>query len=628
MKISKFIAHRGANKVAPENTMLAFEKAYQAGVRWIELDVQLSADNVPFIFHDNNAKKLTGLDVDLTDQAWTDIAELYVLNDRFPETHAKIPTLDEYLLWMATKPDLYTNIEVKVKTQFDAGYEARLVKYLLGLVNSYSKLHSRILLSSFSEYVLAQLAESKTTIACEFLLEVESWTDEVHKIFSETKKKFDQWGCVALGINSAVLNRQRIAQLKEAFHTVLVYSIGALPDEDIHKLLADGADSVFIDSMSALQSEVSRIGFLATGDEITTGDIINTNTPKLAEKLYEHGFQPGLHLVCFDAKEKLKKSLYFLLQEHDVVITVGGLGPTEDDKTCEAIAEVFNKPLMFNEASWQRIFMRISSRFATVPENNKKQAYFPQDAEVLVNKQGTADGCYINVDNKHLFMLPGPPHECLPMFDQEVFPRLLHLNLHNIPVRYQWQLLGASEAHIANMLSPLVAEYQLELGYRAAYPYLEVKLHVTTAQDVSLLANEITKVVEPFLATTTKQHASEVLKTYLKSGEVSVSMQKDVTKGYVYSHLAQLMPVTETKPKLSVQLQTNGMLGFWSKSAQLVDDLSLIIKAHNHVKNRSFEQEHHVRFSNKGRHSFQFIYEWICAQVLRVIEKEEILKNE
>ncbi|GGG05619.1 MULTISPECIES: glycerophosphodiester phosphodiesterase family protein [Cysteiniphilum] len=624
MKISKFIAHRGANKIAPENTMLAFEKAYEVGARWIELDVQLSADNMLFIFHDNNAKKLTGLDVDLTSQAWADISKLHVLNDRFPEAHAKIPTMDEYLAWMATKSDLYTNIEIKVKAEFDADYETCLVKHLLDLVERYPQLHSRILLSSFSEYVLGQLAESKIKLACEFLLEVEDWQREEHSIFTETKKKFDQWGCIALGINSAVLNRERIAQLKKAFHTVLVYSIGALPDEEIHKLLSEGADSVFIDSMTALQSEVKRIGFLATGDEITTGDVINTNTPKLAEKLYEHGFQPGLHLACYDAKEKLKTSLRFLLQEHDVVITVGGLGPTEDDKTCEAIAEVFNKSLVFNEDSWQRIFTRISSRFATVPENNKKQAYFPEGAEVLVNAQGTADGCYVNVDNKHLFMLPGPPHECLPMFDQEVLPRLLHLQLHNTPVRYQWQLLGASEAHIAKMLSPLAAEYQLELGYRAAYPYLEVKLHVTTAQDVSLLAHEITKVVEPFLATTTKQHASEVLKTYLKTGEVSLSMQKDVTKGYVYSHLAQLMPVTETKPKLSVQLQTNGMLGFWGKSAQLVDDLSLVIKANDHIKNRSFEQEHHVRFSNKGKHSFQFIYEWICAQVLHVIQKEGI----
>jgi hypothetical protein len=85
-----------------------------------------------------------------------------------------------------------------------------------------------------------------------------------------------------------------------------------------------------------------------------------------------------------------------------------------------------------------------------------------------------------------------------------------------------------------------------------------------------------------------------------------------------------MMPSSAAEPKLSLQLQTNGMSQFWQKTDAVVDDLSLLIKAQDHLRNRAFEHELHVRFSNKGKDSFGFIYEWVCAQVLRVIQKEGI----
>lgn len=625
MKISKFIAHRGAHKVAPENTMLAFEIAYKAGARWMQLTVQLSADNMLFIFHDNNAANLAGVDEDLTTFLWEEIKSLEILSDRFPNAHAVIPSMKEYLTWMSGKPDLHTNIEILVRESLNQSYETRMVNSLLMLLKDYPKLHQQLLLSSFSEYVLERLVLNNILVPRQLLIEVNNWEKEESIIFTKIKENFNALGCVALGINSTTLTKPRIEQLKKVFTIIFVYSIEILTDKEIHKLLEEGVDSVFIDSMKVLQTAIKRIGFLATGDEIATGDVINTNTPKIAEKLYEKGFQLGIHLTCFDDKKSLKASLNFLLSEHDIIITVGGLGPTEDDKTCEAIAKVCNQPLIFNEESWQRICARVLSRFTTVPENNKKQAYFPQGAQILVNINGTSDGCYIQTaEGKHLFMLPGPPHECLPMFDQAILPRLMEMKVNNKPTFYQWQLLGASEAHVACMLSSLANEYQIQLGYRAAYPYLEVKLHVLSSKNVELLAEAITNLVEPFLATITKEHASDVLKAYLRSGEVSITMQKDITKGYVYSHLEQLMPKAKIKVKLSLQLKTNGMVDFWGKSEKVVDDFFLLIKAHNHIRNEISEHQLHVCFSNNGKHTFQFIYEWICSQIIRVIQKEAI----
>ncbi|WP_116963794.1 molybdopterin-binding protein [Fastidiosibacter lacustris] len=630
MKINSFIAHRGANQIAPENTMLAFKKAYDAGCKWIELDVQLSADDVLFIFHDNNAKKLTGIDADITTWQWHKIESLSVLSDTFYDIHVqglnRIPMLKTYLDWMAEITDLHTNIEVKVRQSFDEVYEVRLVQALLKLLAEYPQLHDRILLSSFSEYVLGLLAGSKLGIAREFLLEIEDWQVAHRDVFDRIKQLYGLWNCVALGINNAVLTLERIVELKASFGKLLTYSNSKLTDEVVLQMLKEGIDGIFIDDLNLVEKTYNitkNIGFLATGDEITTGDVLNTNTPELAQRLYSEGFEVGIHLACFDNKDKLKTSLKFLLNEHAIVITVGGLGPTEDDKTVEAIAEVFEQQLVFNEASWQRIYERVAKRFGSVPENNKKQAYFPQGAQVLINEVGTADGCYIHQGDKHLFMLPGPPHECLPMFEKLVLPILSQLQNKQKPAHFNWQLIGVSEAHIACQLKPLADKYQVELGYRAAYPYLEVKLHLaSTSEGTIQLVNEIDALIEPFVVSRNKQSASKLLKSYLRSGEVVLTMQKDVTKGYVYSHLAEMMPVCESQPRLSIQLQTNGMTIFWQKTDAPVDDLSLLVKVEDHVDKREFEQELHVRFSNKGKHSLNFVYEWICAQVVRLIQKE------
>lgn len=629
MKIDEFIAHRGANQVAPENTMVAFEEAYRLGMRWIELDVQLSKDGKLFIFHDINAKRLTNIDVNISDCTWSCIQKFKIINNLSTDKKSLgIASLKEYLTWMSIKPGLHTNIELKISANLDARYELYLAESVLNLLDKYPQLHRRILLSSFSDYILSQLVLLDCSIDRAMLLEVKDWNCIAEaKFFDTVKDKFNRWKCVALGINnSSSLNSQRMFKLKEKFKHILVYSIKVLSNAEVFKLLLKGADSVFVDNMSILQ-EKKYVGFLATGNEIITGDVINTNIPQIAENLYKNGLRIGMHVSCSDNKNNLKKSLKFLLEEHKVVIVVGGLGPTEDDKTCESIAEFLGKSLDFNEDSWSRICKRILSFSKTVSSNNKKQAFFPKGSEVLINTKGTADGCYISTENQHIFMLPGPPHECWLMFKTEVLPRLLKMKLHTEKMHYQWQLLGASEASVAEILNPLSSKYHIELGYRAAYPYLEVKLHVPKSTYVSPLVKEITEKVKPFLVTITKDTASKLLARYLKIGNIKINMQKDATKGYVYSHLMQLMSKVKSEPVLTLNLYTDGMFYFWNKNhqkKQFSDNFFLRIKVYNHVKNKSVEKNVHVSFKDEGKCSFVFIYEWICAKVLHIIQAEEI----
>ena len=255
MQFSSFISHRGANQVLPQNTMEAFQKAIDVGCQWIELDVQLSADETLFIFHDNNAKKLTGFEGDLTARTWSEIAELSVLKEQFPQKNYRIPALEQYLQWMSENPQIYTNLEIKGKAQPDPDYEKQLVHALLQLLAKFPQLHSRILLSSFSKHILALVCQAQTKIATEFLLDVKNWDEQQAHIFTEVKADYDRWGCVALGVNDNVLTVDRINRLKQSFGILLCYSLTLLDDEAVLNLLNSGVDSVFIDHVTLLEKE-------------------------------------------------------------------------------------------------------------------------------------------------------------------------------------------------------------------------------------------------------------------------------------------------------------------------------------------------------------------------------------
>lgn len=361
------------------------------------------------------------------------------------------------------------------------------------------------------------------------------------------------------------------------------------------------------------------IGFLATGNEIIAGDIINTNTPRLAKQLYSLGFKLGMHLVCSDSKKDLKKSLNFLLENHKVVIIVGGIGPTEDDKCYESVAEILNRPLIFHNPSWKKILKHLSVESISISQNSKKQSYFPEGSQILENTKGTADGCYINLKNKHLFMLPGPPGECFHMFDNLVLSQLLKIKLHEPILHLQWMLFGASELDISEKLNQLTSKYNVSLGYCASYPYIEIKLHIKECQNICTISKEITKVVKPFLVTTTRQRASDILLEQIMLGKVMIHLQKDATKGYVHSKLMQIMLLNPRKDKseFNIYLQTEGMYNFWKGNKGSVENINLITV----VKNREFNEKSSISFRSDNEHVFLFIYEWICIQVLRVIAK-------
>lgn len=247
---------------------------------------------------------------------------------------------------------------------------------------------------------------------------------------------------------------------------------------------------------------ILRVGLLATGNEITEGEILNTDGQLIAQALTTNGFKIGLHIVTPDIDEDIEQALRFLLSSHHIVIITGGLGPTSDDRTRNALSAVTEQQLQFDEKSWQNICERIQQRLNREPhESNRQQAFFPQGATIIPNPNGTAAGCWIDHDNKIIFMLPGPPPECLAMFEAVVLPKLLNLKMRQQQTKLTWRLKGAVESEIAALIDEAVKDYPVKTGYRAASPYLDIKIYAEQNLDMTELLKIIQKIIAPYLVT-------------------------------------------------------------------------------------------------------------------------------
>lgn len=313
-----------------------------------------------------------------------------------------------------------------------------------------------------------------------------------------------------------------------------------------------------------------RIAFLVTGDEIVSGDIIDTNTPYFANELTEHSFLPGDRLIVPDDQAAMEKAIRFLLEDHAVLISTGGLGPTSDDRTRFAISEAIEEPLEFDSASWDRIVEKLKSYRLEVPENNRQQCLFPKNAEIFTNHHGTASGCCIEKNGKLIFMIPGPPNECRPMFQKYLLPRLYKTQLQMKVYRRSWMLLGVSEGKIAEGLDALVSGSDCDIGYRVTYPYLEVKLQSTNEQSLGEISQKLEEQIADKLVSRNKQRASDILLEYIQSNTITFSILDEATNGRLASHLA--WPSTYKQlffdgRKADIEIHLQKLSGYWEENS-------------------------------------------------------------
>ncbi len=162
-----------------------------------------------------------------------------------------------------------------------------------------------------------------------------------------------------------------------------------------------------------------RIEVINVGSELLF-DRLNTNINLISKVLLESGFRISKCIIVGDKKEDIKEAFLDSLKNSDVVIITGGLGPTFDDLTREAIAEGLNRELIFDEKIWENIKEKFKRRNIEPPEINKRQAYIIEKSKIIENENGTAPGMLIEENNKLILLFPGPPNELKPMLERTV----------------------------------------------------------------------------------------------------------------------------------------------------------------------------------------------------------------
>jgi nicotinamide-nucleotide amidase len=163
---------------------------------------------------------------------------------------------------------------------------------------------------------------------------------------------------------------------------------------------------------------------ICVGIELLTGLTDNSNSVFLSRRLWSMGISVRETTVVADNEEAIRNVLERSLSKSDLVIITGGLGPTDDDLTREAVAAILNRPLTLNSSWLNKMEDLFKSRGYVMPENNRKQAMVIESSIMLENKRGTAPGAFIKFGDQAIVLLPGPPHEMQLMFDEKVVPLL------------------------------------------------------------------------------------------------------------------------------------------------------------------------------------------------------------
>jgi len=170
------------------------------------------------------------------------------------------------------------------------------------------------------------------------------------------------------------------------------------------------------------------VEIISIGTEILLGDIVDTNSQYLAGKLTNYGFDIHFISSVGDNKKRIYESIKQATERSDIVITTGGLGPTDDDLTRDIISEVTGKKLQLSSKLLKDLENLFKHRKYKMTKNNKKQAYLPEDATSLKNELGTAAGILLEMNDVVIIAMPGVPREMKNIFENEVTPYLKNKN--------------------------------------------------------------------------------------------------------------------------------------------------------------------------------------------------------
>jgi nicotinamide-nucleotide amidase len=282
---------------------------------------------------------------------------------------------------------------------------------------------------------------------------------------------------------------------------------------------------------------------ITVGSELTRGQSVDTHSALLAWHLGQAGITVRYQVSVGDVLHDLAQAITLALSRADLVIVTGGLGPTLDDLSREAIAEATGKALKEDPAVWQQIQAFFAARDKQPTPNNRQQAQVPEGALVLPNPNGTAPGLRLDLEGKSLLALPGPPNELIPLLETQVMPWLLKQRGEHLSTR-RLQCYGLGESAVDQALDGLVAKGDsTSLAMLAKGGYVELILSGRDADQAKAdaqadaLEQGVLERLGDHIYSTDGRGLEEVVGDLLKEEGATIAVAESCTGGRVASRL-------------------------------------------------------------------------------------------
>ena len=282
---------------------------------------------------------------------------------------------------------------------------------------------------------------------------------------------------------------------------------------------------------------------ITVGTEILLGDILNTNCRYLSRELAAMGIEMYYQITVGDNEERLLKTLEESLNRSDIVICTGGLGPTEDDITKEVCAKYFGYELELHKPSLDAMIERFKHMNRVPTKNNEKQAYFPKEAYILKNDNGTAPGCIMEKEGKMIVVLPGPPKEMESMFENYVKPYLSKLT-DDVIESEVLRIIGVGESKVENDIldiidsqtNPTIATYAK--GYECTLRITAKAKSVEEAKElIKPMSDEMKRRFGQSLYAVGETSIEEVVAKMLVENNLKIAVAESCTGGMVSASL-------------------------------------------------------------------------------------------
>ncbi len=291
-----------------------------------------------------------------------------------------------------------------------------------------------------------------------------------------------------------------------------------------------------------------RVELITTGSELLLGFTINSHLNYIARQLAGIGLRLDRQITVGDDRAEMRATVSEALSRSNVVIITGGLGPTSDDFTRDVVAELLRRKLVRDDAIVTAITERFRKRGIRMPESVNVQAMVPVGAQVLPNANGTAPGLAIEHDGKLVVLLPGPPRELKPMFDQYVQPVLKqHFGQQPAFECRVLKVVGLAESLVEEKVTPALANLKdIELGYCAKMGQVEVRV----ISSLTSIADEAEKRIRTALGDhvfgTSDDRLEEVVVKMLIAARKTIAVAESCTGGLIANRLTNVSGSSET----------------------------------------------------------------------------------